>query len=1311
MRLFKIMSTKYSILHLIYVLSLCFQVIFVSGSRFVCIGHDKKERYKLCTSQGDVNCNVSSLSMVPQVLHEHRKPYYVQFCTTNIDLEEHIQFNKLYNVTFIGDQYKTIINCTSKAGMSFSESEGIQLENLIFDHCGAEHDSTSVNVTSKNSTLRFYSSIYAYNSTNFSMNNVTIRNSNGLGLTLFDVNGLVNINSCVFENNGVAQNADHIPGGGGVYVEFTYCPPGRYDDSCDQHSDTSKTTNSTYRISNSDFTNNTASQVMHTKTDFYVNEHEKFQGLGRGGGVQVIFRGKSSGNNVTLYNCSFYNNKAVWGGGLKASFQDESSQNSLVVVKSAFQQNTCVRNGGGGADVGYTFYNRPFPYQNNIIFSDCTFIKNEAKFGGGLAFYSSDSPSSELNNTVEFENCVWKANKARFGSALSISIHAWTTILNGNLPTPVFKNTKFVDNAIVDKLYSKDVYESFSKGTGAFFATRYTLFFYESLEFKNNNGSAMYLTSSVMKIAPNTKVSFVDNSGFNGGAIALIAFSVIVLGDNSSLFLKTNTAVRCGGAIYSYSIDQHDYLSSRTCFIQNNSTVAGFKRNVSVVFLNNTVEQQKINSSIGYCGHSIYTMSLQPCLYVCKQNAEARIPIKDVFTCVGKFIFNNGTMRKYEMSTSGARFVYTSNKSSFSMIPSKETLLPVYVEDDLNQMVKAEYHLTILNKGNSQIMADEAYTYLSESRTELYGNPQDSATILLSKTGLRGIAIKFKLHMEECPPGYVLILDPQFNLNLNRCVCSVNTNKSYGGIYNCNGEIFTASLQHGYWIGYIGGETEKHLFYAYCPNRYCFLKEERKRFHRLTDHASKVELDKRVCEDTRTGVLCGSCRDGYSALYHSSSALCSNTSDCRFGWLLYLMSELLPLTLMFIIIVAFDISFVSGEVNGFIFFAQVSDLLSITGNGFISFPKVAYLALKIIRSVYKFLNFDFFSVDELSFCLWKGATTLDMIVFKFVTVTYALLLIVLTIWLMNKCNIYQRLSCLHVNTVKSSVIHGLSAFLIMVYVQCAKVSFKLLDFTVIYAQGHIHNHTVVTYQGDLLYFESKHLPYAIPAIMCILVVVTIPVVILTLYPSCFKVISWFKMEETRCVSWIIQKVPYAFLKPFADSFQSCYKDNMRFFAGLYFTYRIVILIGLLAPSHLTQSYTLLELILVTILVIHAIAQPYSKKRHNILDTLIFFNLIIINSITLYNYNYAKYYKYDGHGIEVLIHIQLFFVYLPLVCFITHATFSLIRRGKSKSKRKALKAQLEDLIHSDFDDELPSRLENSEEISNETDYEMFEDQTK
>ena len=306
--------------------------------------------------------------------------------------------------------------------------------------------------------------------------------------------------------------------------------------------------------------------------------------------MQVVFRGKSSGNNITLDNCHFYRNDAVWGGGLKASFQDESRNNSLVIVKSVFKQNTCFRNGGGGANVGYTFYHTSFPLHNKISFLDCEFIENEAKFGGGLAFYSSDSTSSELNNMVEFSNCTWKTNIAHFGSAVSISIQAWTTVFNGNLPIPVFKNTKFIDNSIVDKLFSFGAHDIYDNGTGAFFATCYTLCFQESLEFRNNNGSAMYLTSSVMKIAPNTEVIFIDNSGFNGGAIALIAFSVIVLGDNSSLLLETNTAVRCGGAIYSYSIDKHDYLSSRTCFIQNNYTVAGLPRKVSVTFLNNTVE-------------------------------------------------------------------------------------------------------------------------------------------------------------------------------------------------------------------------------------------------------------------------------------------------------------------------------------------------------------------------------------------------------------------------------------------------------------------------------------------------------------------------------------------------------------------------------------------------------------------------------------------------------------------------------------------------------------------------------------------------
>ena len=1268
-----------------------------------------------CKNPNATNCNISSLTILPELLQANST---IHLCMPHIQLDTSIHLQGLYNVTFTGVKQKTVMNCSEshEAGVSFTESENIHLENLVFEKCGTLQESTSVNITSE-ATLHFYTSVYVFNVTDFAMYNVTVRNSNGVGLAMFDVGGLVTVSHCVFENNKIyaINGSGDILGGGGMYVEFTYCPPGTYGENCDNRYD--YIVNSTYNISHSKFMNNNASKAMQFKTDFHVNNRGRFQGFGRGGGLQVMFRGKSLGNTITIYNCIFTHNEAFWGGGLKASFQDESQYNLLTVLKSIFRRNKCLANGGGGANIGYTFYHQPYPRHNKISFSDCEFLENEAKFGGGLAFYSSDSTSSGLDNRAEFNDCTWKANKARYGSAVSLSIQAWTTVLSGNLPTPAFTNTKFIDNIIINHLYlSKEgVYGVYGNGTGAFFATRYTLLFCGSLEFVNNNGSAMYLTSSVVKIAPDTNVVFIENSGFNGGAIALIAFSVIVLGNDTSLLFINNTAVRCGGAIYSYSIDKHDYLSSRTCFLQNESPIIGSPFNVSVSFLNNTVGKYKIDSNFPYhCGHSIFAVSLNPCLYFCKQRNTSFIPIKDVLQCVGSVTFNDGHMRKYEMSTSGAKFIYESDHTHFSMIPGREDYLPIHIEDDLSQRVQSKYHLTIFNNENSQIQADEAYSILSGSRTELYGRPGDSAIVLLSKTGLRGLAIHFQLRMEHCPPGYVLIIDRQFGLNLSRCRCSVGTNQPYQGVHSCNYENFTATIRHGYWIGYADNETEDHLFSGYCPDRYCFQNQERSRIHFLPNHTSTVELDKLVCENRRTGVLCGKCRDGYSVLYHSSSLICSKTSNCSIGWILYLVSEILPLTLMFILVLIFNVSFVSGELNGFIFFVQVFDLFSITGNGFIWFPRTAFRALITIRAIYRFLNFDFFSANQLAFCLWKGATSLDMIVFKFVTVIYALLLIVVTIWLMNKCNIYQRLSCLRVSTVKNSVIHGLSTFLVMVYTQCAKVSFKLLDFTEIHAKGYRYVYTVASYQGNLKYFGCGHFPYTIPAILSLVFVVVSPVIILTLYPSCFKIISFFNLEKVSCVSWLMQRVPHTLIKPFADSFQSCFKDNMRFFAGLYFAYRVIILIGWFAPSHFNQSYILLELMLITILVIHSLAQPYNSRKHNALDTLLFFDLALINGITLYNYHYTKYNEHRKYGIDVLIHIQLALAYVPLVCFIVYITFSFIGKAKDRYKFKlvAWNIQLKELMNSDSEDELPSRLEEDceemEESTNETNYELFKE---
>ena len=48
-------------------------------------------------------------------------------------------------------------------------------------------------------------------------------------------------------------------------------------------------------------------------------------------------------------------------------------------------------------------------------------------------------------------------------------------------------------------------------------------------------------------------------------------------------------------------------------------------------------------------------------------------------------------------------------------------------------------------------------------------------------------------------------------------------------------------------------------------------------------------------------------------------------------------------------------------------------------------------------SLFGILPKDFFQREETSFCLWKNASTLDMIAFKYVTIMNAL------IWFMNRC--------------------------------------------------------------------------------------------------------------------------------------------------------------------------------------------------------------------------------------------------------------------------------------------------------------------
>ncbi len=106
---------------------------------------------------------------------------------------------------------------------------------------------------------------------------------------------------------------------------------------------------------------------------------------------------------------------------------------------------------------------------------------------------------------------------------------------------------------------------------------------------------------------------------------------------------------------------------------------------------------------------------------------------------------------------------------------------------------------------------------------------------------------------------------------------------------------------------------------------------------------------------------------------------------------------------------------------------------------------------------------------------------------------------------------------------------------------------------------------------------------------------------------------------------------------------------MRFFAGLYFFYRMVILLIYAITTSYSAYYTTVSGALLVVLVLHTICQPYVSRVHNIIDALLFADLILISCFSFYNYHRIHYLRGVEHFTTTFVTVlQLILIYLPLI---------------------------------------------------------------
>ena len=353
-------------------------------------------------------------------------------------------------------------------------------------------------------------------------------------------------------------------------------------------------------------------------------------------------------------------------------------------------------------------------------------------------------------------------------------------------------------------------------------------------------------------------------------------------------------------------------------------------------------------------------------------------------------------------------------------------------------------------------------------------------------------------------------------------------------------------------------------------------------------------------------------------------------------------------------------------------------------------------------------NFDFFATNPLSFCLWEGATSLDIIAFKYFTFAYSLLLVLLTIlalktFSLNCCCLQLRKARCLKREITNSVIHGISGFFILCYSQCTIVSLKLLK-PIQYQDpsNTLKGDRYVLYYGEMKYFETEHLKYALPALFFILTIVIIPPILLIAYPLCYRVLALLGLEESKFSVILCKLIPLERIKPFFDSFQGSFKDKHRYTSGLYFIYRFFsVCLAVFALHDSYIFYVLLEIQLLLMIFVHAYFQPYKVKKHNRQNLFLFVNLAIINILTLFSLKKSMDITDQHHAVDIATTIQIMFIYLPAVYIAIKVVYFMVLTAKSRCCSSRVNMQGEET-------ELFERTSCENERTDSGRYQIFED---
>ena len=1120
----------------------------------------------------------------------------------DLPITSNISIANISNLVLSGSP--TDLKCIcQECSLSFRDSRNLTLQNLSFNECGDSRTHSAA--------------VVFYDCHNVVVVNSSFSDSVKSGLYMRDTSGNVEIRGCVFQGNGVCSTCS---GSSGLALRFT---SSSNSDVQDMHS------TSTYTIEHCQFVNNRDMGAL------------SYSGNSSGGGVDLQFIGNSTGNTVSFKDVCIEDNSATWGGGMGIEFCENAHGNSVYLRQVTFDKNNASK-AGGGLDVGYINGASDPPITNVVYAEDCNFTDNHARYGAGTAMYASHTDcveeSDHNDSTLVFKSCTWNGNVGSFGSTVDISPSAYDTLGSMYFPHPKFIDCSFT----ASEQFETRRNWTFLLNVGSFTVNAFEVLFEGTVHFQKHTVTPLHVTDGRVTFLPGTQAYFKNNHGSQGGALALFGSSLLQVFPNTTLSFINNSASSAGGAIFQSTQNHHDFFSSRTCFIQNGSH-AHYRPDSDaqpvLYFRGNRVD-------LNQTGQAIYATTFLPCYF--QEYTFAPFTTYSVMDALRRIVnLDFGDQRAENMALATSGWLFEFPNTTLSVIPGKSINIPLTMKDELNNDTPSVYRVV----ENNMCPADRHYMI---SRITLTSPYKQVCSLSLVSLSFRESLFKVNISIQKCPPGFYM------DTKTNTCSCSAySKDEAYFGINSCHDQQSNAYLSNTYWAGY---DRDESLLTAHCPSSFC-IREVDKEVHgiKLPKTSSSADLQKAVCHPHRRGWLCGKCECGHTTYFHSPTYQCRREHLCSLGALFYFVSEVFPIVVMFSVIALFDIRFTTGTASGLVFFAQIVDTVTLEMKWNSRVPQAFEDISNVYRVVYGLFNFDFFNLEPASFCLWKNATVLDVVAFKYLSVLFAFVLLSCIVLFLKFCTCHFLQSKKGVLAVGKhrSVIHSMSAVLVMCYAQCTNISFQILAKATLRGAGSEPKHTVTLF-GGISYFSPGHLAYALAACFCLSTIVAIPPFLLLVYPNYLTFLSLFKFNEPRPIQRFFIK-----LKPFFDCFQGCYRDKLRFFSALYFLGRVAILAINAFVTSTSQSILTMIIILLLLLTLYSVCQPFHCSADNTNNVLILVNLTLIGLFTTLAYSQDGY-EEQKNVVLFSLAVRLVLLHLPIVCTVAYVVKKIVssmRRGR------------------------------------------------